>query len=68
MSDELFSLPESPSPRLVWLRQHGLVLQKLPSGRYECALDDENFGRGDTQDEACIDFCLKTQLPHWNQL
>jgi hypothetical protein len=64
MSD-LFEIPESLSPRLAWLRDHGLTLKKLESGRWECSLDENNCGRGDSQDEACIDFCLKTQLPHW---
>lgn len=65
---DLFEIPESLSPRLAWLRDHGLALRKLESGRWECFLDDENFGRGEDQDEACISFCLKTKLPHWTTI
>jgi hypothetical protein len=65
MKTELFDLPETLSPRLAWLRQHGLHLVKTKTA-YECILDADNFGRGDDPDEACIDLCLKTKLPHWN--
>jgi len=51
---------------IAWLRRHGLNLVQTKSG-YECIMDADNFGRGADQDEACIDFCLKTKLPHWNQ-
>lgn len=66
MSD-LFDIPESLSPRLAWLRDHGLTMTKLENGKYECALFDVAFGQGATEDEACVDFCIKTRLPHWSQ-
>ncbi len=53
------------SPRLAWLRRHGLILRQRPSGLWECVLDDENRGVGRNEDEATIDFCLKTKLPHF---
>ncbi len=62
---ELFDIPESLSPRLAWLREHGLTLTCVSAGRWECALDSDNVGKGETPDEACIQFCLQTQLPHW---
>lgn len=65
MSAELFEKEESLSPRLAWLKQHGLTLRKTDGGKWECVLDEENFGTAATADEACIDFCLKTGLPHW---
>lgn len=65
---ELF--PESevamPSPRLAWLRQHGLTLRQLPNGKFEC-LFAEDIGRGDDGDAACADLCNKTGLRHWNE-
>jgi len=66
MMTELFKIQECLSPRPAWLRRHGLNLVQTKSG-YECIMDADNFGRGADQDEACIDFCLKTKLPHWNQ-
>ncbi len=62
---ELFQIEESLSPRLAWLRRHDLTTRKLPSGRWECVFDEENIGSGATEDESTIDFCLKTQLPHF---
>lgn len=62
---ELFEIPESLSPRLKWLRDHGLTLTCISAGKWECSLDEENVGTGQTPDEACIDFCLKTKMPHW---
>ncbi len=66
MSDELFNIPESISPRLAWLRANNLVLIRR---KYDwmCAFDDENFGVGDDQDAACVDLCLKMKIKHWNQ-
>lgn len=65
MPTELFDLPESLSPRLAWLQCHGLTLTRLESGRYECALDDETFARGEDEDEAIVAFCIKTKLSHY---
>lgn len=66
---ELF--PESSmlqeSPKLRFLREHDLVTRKLPGGTWRCELG-EDFGSGDTEDDAVIDFCLKTKLKHWNQV
>ncbi len=67
MSD-LFEIQESLSPRLIWLREHSLTLTHVAASKWECALDEENVARGETADEACIQFCLQTSLPHWNQI
>lgn len=65
MSD-LFEVPVSLSPRLAWLERHGLSLRKLESGKYEVALDDENFSTGADADDACVEYCLKHCIKHWN--
>ncbi len=67
MTAELFDIPQSLSPRLAWLQRHGLTLTKLESGRYECALDEETFARGEDEDEAIVNFCVKTRLPHYSE-
>lgn len=64
---DLFDIPLSLSPRLAWLQCHGLTIIRLESGRYECALDDETFARGEDEDEACWAFCAKTALRHYSQ-
>lgn len=66
MSD-LFDLPVSLSPRLAWLERHELTVTRLESGRYECALDDETFARGEDEEEAIVNFCVKTKLRHYAQ-
>ncbi len=65
---ELFPVEKSLSPRRAWLERHGLTLMKLESGRFEVRLDSENFARGDDEDEACVEYCLKTGIRHWNQV
>jgi hypothetical protein len=67
MNDLFPDLQPSLSPRLAWLEKHGLVLRRLPSGRFECVLDDENWARGEDEDEAVINFCVKTGLAHYSQ-
>lgn len=67
VSDTLFALPDSPSPRLKWLARHGLTLRNTESGRHECVLDDENVGSGESIDEACVALCVETGLRHWAQ-
>lgn len=68
MSDLFPDLPQSLSPKLAWLERHGLVLVKLPSGRWECALDEENYARGESEEEAIIEFCVKTKMAHYSEL
>lgn len=60
MTDLLFEIPTSLSPRLAWLERNCLGVVKLENGKFQCVLDDENFGEGDTADEACADFCIAT--------
>lgn len=67
MSNTLFPLPDSPSPRLRWLHDHGLVVKQLANGRWICALDNDNLGEGADEEQACVDFCVKHQMSHWAQ-
>ncbi len=68
MSDLFPDLAPSLSPRLAWLARYGLTVRRLGENRYECALDEENYGRGEDEETAIVDFCVKTRLPHYNQL
>ncbi len=65
-SDDLFPVEESLSPKLAWLRAHGLSVMRLENGKYICVLDEDNLGTGATDEEACVDFCIKHRLAHWS--
>jgi hypothetical protein len=41
-------------------------VRRLPSGRFECVLDDENWARGEDEEEAIVGLCVKTGMKHWN--
>lgn len=41
MNDALFPLPDSPSPKLQWIRKHGLVTEYYPE---TVGLDEDEFG------------------------
>ena len=62
----LFDLPESLSPRLQWVKRHGLVVKKRPDGVWACYLTDETLGVGETEEEACLNLCEKAGIRHWN--
>lgn len=64
--DELFPVQQSLSPRRAWLQRHNLTLHQLATGRWEIALDEDNVCFGDTADDACVTFCIRHRLKHWN--
>lgn len=87
MTTELFAdLPESPSPKLVWLRKHGLETRfdpeladcpESPETGDTCypwivaqadviELDRFTLGSGATEDEAILDYCARTGIPHYS--
>lgn len=63
----LFEIPESLSPKLRWLERNALTLVRRENGRHLCVLDDENYGEGDTAEEACADLCIATGIKHWSE-
>lgn len=44
------------------------MIVRKESGKFLCVLDDENFGEGDTDEEACADLCIATGLKHWSEI
>lgn len=74
---ELFDIGESLSPRLKWMREHEVRTFSLDEGYYEefnldpweCTSNKGNFrkGKGETEDEAIIDFARKNNLRLWNE-
>jgi len=81
MTEELFSVGESMSPKLKWLRKHGLVthfsqetLGDPDSCAWTCAMAKMHpgfsiregiIGVGNTEEEACIDYAIKNDIPHY---
>lgn len=63
---ELFPVESmlSPSPRLLWLREHNLALGELPDGKKFC-VGEHATGFGNTHLEAEQDYCAVTALTHW---
>lgn len=62
----LFAVPSDPSPKLRWLERNQLTTRKTVRG-WVCELDEHNRGTGETEEDACADFCLKTKLKHWSR-
>ena len=67
MTDLFPDLPPTLSPRLAWLTRYGLTLRRISESRYVCALDENTFGQGETEEEAICDFCVKTRMAHYNE-
>jgi hypothetical protein len=69
MTDELFTPAEVSqlSPKLAWLQANQLATRRLESGRWECSLNEENFARGEDEEEAVVALCIKMGLEHYSQ-
>lgn len=70
MTDTLFDLPDSPSPRLEWMRRHGLLVGAGNDGRiyvYRSVSHTRIAGCGDTELEALTDFAINNNLKLWNE-
>jgi hypothetical protein len=74
MIESLFDLPESKSPRVLWMEKHGVktyppspVLGCWAAAR-ECDPPlDEFVGLGDTELDALTDLARKINLRLWNE-
>ncbi len=70
MTDTLFDLPDSPSPRLRWLREHQVTTTKEaePTGDLWTAwVFPDTSGYGATEDEALADLARKLNVKLWNE-
>ena len=74
---ELFEIPQQDSPRLKWLKQHGVHTKRYdyrPS--IWCAYVGVNvfpkpnnlFGEGYTEHEAIVDLAIKRGWKLWNEI
>jgi len=76
--DELFSIPPCDSPRLAWMKKHGVTIG--PNNNF-VATDSDDFrygysliaecslgaGYGNTDDEAIVDLAKRSGLKLWNE-
>jgi len=74
---ELFNLPETPSPRLAWMRANKIqchVTTQCPlpvscwSGDLAESMENNLIGYGNTEDEAIADFAKRAGLRLWNEV
>ena len=66
MNDNLFDIPETKSPRLIWMDRHGVWTQEL-NGKW-IATASIFDGRGDTENDAIVNLAKKMVIKLWNEL
>ena len=72
MSELFDNLPESKSPRLLWMERHGVEVGGPDIDDEFCAkcLDPDSFYKyayGHTEDEAIIKLAIKNGWKLWNE-
>lgn len=74
MSDDLFPVEESLSPRLRWLREHDVVTWRTEGCKMPWSASHSQdikttartrFGEGDTEDEAIVALARANKWPLW---
>lgn len=78
--NQLFDIPESKSPKLLWMEKHGVKTHQsdlsedpwiawLASNESVDGLprNMEKCGYGNTKDEAITDLAIKNNLKFWNE-
>lgn len=66
----LFDLPESKSPRLMWMEKHGVWTAEITMrGRFQWweATSNGITGKGATEDDAIVDLAIKLEIKLWNE-
>jgi len=72
MTDSLFNLPESKSPRLKWQDYHGITCVEtdldLPENRWQAMqATTKTIVRGPTREDALAEIARKLNLKLWNE-
>ena len=74
MTSDLFPDCRQDSPRLAWMKRHGVEVVELPvkqDGQYPFCAGTASlmhaFGYGDTEDDALADFAKRNGIPLWNE-
>ena len=70
MTSDLFTLPETPSPRLAWMRRHGIetatdLIEWI--AWQPCAGEPDVEATGPTEDDAICELAKKLGLRLWNE-
>lgn len=65
------------SPRLAWMKRHGLVISlclMVDRNPWTCRKEQKQegvafqvIGIGETEEEACMDYAMKEDIPSWNE-
>lgn len=63
---ELFDIPESKSPRLLWLEKHGIWTSKAESGWQATAAGIVCKGH-ETEDDAIVNLSVRMGIKLWNK-
>jgi len=66
--NELFTIPESKSPRLKWMEAHGIEVSHSELTGYMAFGTAEGSGFGDTAEEAILAYAKNIGIPLWNEL
>ena len=65
---ELFNIPEQLSPRLKWMKEHQVIVEKTDHGSPQfVAASGEDWAYGNTKDEAITDLAKKMGWRLWNE-
>lgn len=66
---ELFDIPESKSPRLIWMEEHEITTHQGEkwTAYSPLILDEDTTGTGDTELDAITDLARKLNLKLWNE-
>lgn len=72
--NDLFEIPESKSPRLLWIEKHMITTRKTGTDSDELgdcqrwiAQNPMKIGYGHTEDEALTQLALKLGVKLWNE-
>lgn len=74
MNDSLFDIPESKSPRLIWMEKHQITVE-LNEATGDCEAwshkkqtkSESVLGCGPTELDAIADLACKLNIPLWNE-
>lgn len=66
--NELFTIPESKSPRLLWMELHGIETSDDPITPGWMAYGiKEGVGFGSTEEEAIFEYAKNAEIKLWNE-
>ena len=64
MSNDLFTIPEQPSPRLQWLRRYNVTTNQDENGKWTAT---GASAEGDTEHDAIVSLAIKNGWRLWNE-